>query len=126
LTIRHGGSVLVELGELVTCPPGTLPANVSVHLTTQITSRHGFSTRAKGKLKTLTIGSASFALGPGTTKRVSFKLNRKGIRLLRRLKHLLAKATVTVTYGRLAPVSSSQTVTLRMPKKAKPRRHASR
>jgi hypothetical protein len=53
---------------------------------------------------------------------VVLKLSSKGVALLRKLKRLLAKATVTVSYGSLAPVSSTRTVTLKMPRKGKPSR----
>lgn len=119
-TMLQGGAIVVTVPTTVSCPKGATACQVSVNATVTLPAAQAAASKRK-KLKTVTIGTASFSVAPGASKKVAFRLNRKGAGLLRRLKRLTAKVKVTVRSGSLAPVSATRTITLKQPK-AKRRR----
>ncbi len=73
--------------------------------------------KARAAAKWIKVGSAKFSgIAPGTAKKVSVKLSRKGRTLFRKGK-LKAKVSLKVSAGSVAPQTIGRSITLSAPKK---------
>lgn len=106
-TKTQGATVLVDPGIRETCPAGgsicsaaesaRVPASVSA------------------KTQKVLIGQAHFTVPAGTTAKLTFKLNSRGAKLLRKLKTLHMTVTVTSRVANSKPVSTTKQVTIKLP-----------
>jgi hypothetical protein len=119
---QKGSSVVVDLGDNVTSPSGGPGCNVTTSGETTVPAKFlclAPEANAKAKTKKVQIASAVTSVPAGSSKRITVKLNKTGAKLLRKLKKLKAKFTVTVRAGSGAPVVRTHSVTLKQPKKKK-------
>jgi hypothetical protein len=84
----------------------------------------GLGAKRKRHVKTVGVGRKAFALQPGQTRFVTVKLNRKGLKLLKRFRKLPLRVSVTQTQTSATPaVVKTAKLTLRAPAKKHKRRH---
>lgn len=112
-TRARGATITVDTGMRVSCPAGTVLCPVAVRA---VTAAPPPVSRAAKKLL---VGKRSFSVAPGKTTKVTFKLSKKGARLLRRLKRLKVTVTVVARRGTGAPVRSVRTIRLKPPRPAR-------
>ena len=108
---RSAGSVRVARSGAFTLPNQTVDC-----------TRAGPACRVKTRLTTrkraVKLGGSSFGVPTGKKGKVRAKLNRKGLRQLKRAKRLKAKLRITVTRGTQS-VKRTVTVTLKAPKRTR-------
>lgn len=73
-----------------------------------------------GVSRNVKLGSASFGIQAGKKGNVSVRLSRQGLKLLRRLKTIRAKVTITVRRGATS-AKKTVTVTVKAPKRSERR-----
>jgi hypothetical protein len=110
-TKAHGATVLVDPGIKVTCPKGGNPCTADETATVRVPAS---AARAK-KTKRIVIGRAHFTIPAGKSKELTFKLNRKGARLLRKLGHLRVTVTVVSRVGHNKPITTTKKITIKTP-----------
>lgn len=119
-TKQSGSTVTVNTGQTVTCPSGGEDCTADVQVTisgempAEDSSAH--KTHKKAKPKPIVIGRATLTLAPGHSEKISLKLTSKGAALLRKLHHLSAHVTVTVSQPGKTPVRSARTIVIPAPK----------
>jgi hypothetical protein len=111
----QGSSVVVDTGSVANCPAGGPDCAVTTTATATVPT--SALRIAKRRTKAVKIASASLKVRAGTSKRVTVKLNKTGVRLLRKLKKLSATLKISVRAGTGPPTVQSQKTTLRQPKK---------
>jgi hypothetical protein len=100
------GKIIVNSGESVQCPAGSAACVVSV--------------QADGRdrrNRELTLGRATITIAPAATAKLTFKLNAAAKRLLLTRGPLRASLTVTVREGADAPIVSTHSITIGVPKR---------
>jgi PKD repeat protein len=118
-TSSQGGKILVDTGEVVDCPAGSTPCQITVQANSQPNGRAASASGRKKATKKILIGQTTLALAPGKVGKLTFRLNAKGAALLRRLKHLGATLTVTVRYGSAKPLVKTGKITIKAPRPSK-------
>ena len=113
-TKAQGANVLVDPGIKVSCPAGGNPCTADE---TAVASVPASATTAK--INKIVIGRRHFTIPAGKTKELTFKLNSRGARLLRKLKKLRVKITVTSHVDHNTPITTTKTITIKAP----PRKH---
>lgn len=83
----------------------------------KLTAKVKTSERRKAKAKSVTLGSTSYAISKGKRQTLKFTLSRKNQKLLKRLKKISAKLTVTPLGAKKA--AATKTVKLKRPKAKK-------
>ena len=73
---------------------------------------------SSGRRRTVKLGGSSFKVKTGQRSKVKVKLTRKGLKLLKRLKRIKAKVTITAKRGAISKKKNVK-VTLKAPKKKK-------
>jgi PKD repeat protein len=113
-TSTAGATTLVGSGQTVQCPStgGLCVVTVKAQIATGHISAHH-----KGRGYSATVATATLTLSPGSSAKVSFKLNATGARLLRVHHHLPLKVTITVRHGSDAPLVVSHLITISAPKR---------
>jgi hypothetical protein len=116
----QGGGVLVTPGISVSCPAGgaACTANETATTTAPASAAH-----AKKRMKKFVIGTATFTIRAGSIKKLTFKLNATGRRLLRKLGHLRVTVKVVSRVDHNAPVTTTKMITIKQPHKKKKRHH---
>ena len=102
----------------VGCPPSA-SAGCGVSGTATTSGTKGASASRKRKHKAVRIANASLTLGAGKSAPLVFALNAKGRSMLARAKHLKVTVSVKITTPGHSPVISTQTITLKAPRKKK-------
>jgi hypothetical protein len=121
-TKQSGSTVTVNTGQTVSCPSGgedctaDVQVTISEEMPAQDSSVH--KTHKKAKPKPIVIGRATLTLAPGKSEKISLTLTSKGAALLRKLHHLSALVSVTVSQPGKTPVKSTRTITIPAPKPA--------
>jgi hypothetical protein len=115
-----GTTFLTDLGFVGVCPGGDATCTFTVTASTVLP--RGVTARNKPKPKPLTIGEAKASVAAGSQSELTFKLNPKGAKLLRKLKSLKVTVRVGARSGSLKPITATETVTIKVPSK-KPKRH---
>jgi hypothetical protein len=110
-----GKTVVVSTGQLVNCPAGGAACKASVKATAAVPVQ-----LARTKTKKLVIGRATFTIPAGQSKKLTFKLNKKGALALRKLKKLSVKLQFAVQAGTGTPVTSTKTIRIKAPAKRRP------
>lgn len=108
-TKAQGATVLVDPGIRATCPVGGPACSADVSASARV------ATSAAAKTVKVVIGQAHLTIPAGKTAKLTFKLNSRGAKLLRKLKTL--RVTVTVT-GRVTgnmPVTTTKQITTKLP-----------
>jgi hypothetical protein len=105
-----GKTVLVSTGELAKCPAGGRPCSASVNATAVVPAR-----LARAKTKKLIIGRAKFTIPAGQSRKLTFKLNKKGARALAKLKKMAVKLRLVIRVGTEAPVTLNKTIRIKAP-----------
>jgi PKD repeat protein len=106
VTVRsHGGTITVDVGQLLHCPAG------SAACVGQLTA----TTKSEGKV--LTIGRAKLQLAGGAAAPVRFKLTRAGAALLKGHRQLRAKVALVVRVGSGTPTRFATTIMVRRPRR---------
>lgn len=100
------GKIIVNSGESIQCPAGSAACVVSV----QATGRDRHNHR-------LALGRATITIAPAATSRLTFKLNATAKRMLLTRGPLRASLTVTVREGAEAPIVSTHSITIGLPKR---------
>jgi hypothetical protein len=119
-TKQSGSTVTVNTGQTVSCPSGGADCTADVQVTiseempAEDSSVH--KTHKKAKPKPLVIGRATLTLAPGHSEKVSLTLTSKGAALLRKLHHLSAQVSVTISQPGKTPVKSTRAITIPAPK----------
>jgi len=119
-TKQSGSTVTVNTGQTVSCPSGGADCTADVEVTiseempAEDSSVH--KTHKKAKPKPIVIGHATLTVAPGQSEKVALTLTSKGAALLRKLHHLSAQVTVTVSRPGKTPVKSTRTITIPAPK----------
>jgi hypothetical protein len=115
-----GATVLVDPGIKVSCPTGGSPCTADETASVQVPATVA---RAK-KTRRVVIGRAHFTISAGKSKELTFKLNREGARLLRKLGRLRVKVTVVSRVDHNKPITTTKTITIKAPPhKHKHKRH---
>ena len=109
---HHGSTVLVTPGITVSCPADGHPCNAVESATTLAPA-----SAASAKKQKFVIGKASFTVPAGQKKKLTFKLNRTGRKLLRNLGHLKATITVVSRVDHGTPITTTKTITIKPPRK---------
>ena len=109
-----GKTVLVATGELVKCPTGGSPCSASVNATAVVPAQ-----LARAKTKKLVIARAKFTIPAGQSRKLTFKLNKKGARALAKLKKLTVKVALVARAGAGTPVTLNKTIRIKAPAKKK-------
>jgi hypothetical protein len=110
-TKAQGATVLVTPGITVACPAGGSPCTADETATAQVPA-----SLARAKTKKIVIGRAHFTIPAGKTIKLTFKLNAKGAKLLRKLGHLRVKVTVISRVEHHTPITTTKTITIKAPK----------
>jgi hypothetical protein len=110
-----GATVLVHPGIKVSCPAGGRPCTASLTATVIVPASAARAT----KTKRIVIGRANFTIPAGKSKDLTFKLNRAGAKLLRKLGHLRVKIVVISRVDHNKPITTTKTITIKAP----PRKH---
>lgn len=142
---ENGSTIIIETGEVVSCPPGTGECTMIVSATTTevkvpagapadafvapfptvtfagAASAHAASAhkRHHAKPKPLVVGHATIVVPAGGSAKVSFKLTAQGAARLRKHHHLRITVTVEATRPGQAPVKHTGTITISAPKPVK-------
>ncbi len=142
---ENGSTIIIETGEVVSCPPGTGECTMIVSATTTevkvpagapadafvapfptvtfagAASAHAASAhkRHHATPKPLVVGHATIVVPAGGSAKVSFKLNAQGAARLRKHHHLRITVTVEATRPGQAPVKHTGTITISAPKPVK-------
>ena len=98
------------------CPTGGGPCSASVNAVAVVPAQ-----LARAKTKKLVIGRATFTIPAGQSKKLTFKLNKKGARALAKLKKLTVKLAVVARAGTGTPVTLNKTIRIKAPVKKKGR-----
>jgi hypothetical protein len=131
----NGSTIVIETGEVTSCPPGTGECTMIVSATTTevkvpagaagaesleaATAGDAAShKRRKAKTKPLLVGHATITVPDGGSAKVAFKLTSQGAKLLRKHHHLRVTVAVVVTRAGQAPVTHTTTIMLHPPKPA--------
>ena len=102
----------VNTGLIVTCyPPGTV---CDSKLTAYIDAALGPNIASASAAKRLTVGRASFTTAVGQKREARFKLNKKGVKALKKRKRLKVQLVLKTTAAGVAPVTTKQTLTLKL------------
>jgi hypothetical protein len=94
----------------VSCPTGGDPCTADETATAQVPA-----SAAGVKTKKNVIGSLHFTIPARNSKELTFKLNAKGARLLRKLKTLRVTVTVVSRVGHNTPITTTKTITIKAP-----------
>ena len=106
-----GATIVVDPGITVACPAAGSTCTAT-ETATAITSASRSTHRRK-----LVIGRAKFTIPAGKSRRLTFKLNRAGARLLRKSGRLRITVTVISRAGNGKPVTTTKTITVRAPRR---------
>ncbi len=109
---HQGSTVLVIAGVTVSCPAGGHPCTAAESATTLAPA-----TAASANTKKFAIGKASFTIPSGKKTKLTFKLNRTGLKLLRKLGHLKVTITVVSRDDHGTPITTTKTITIKPPRK---------
>jgi hypothetical protein len=129
---ESGSTIIIETGEVVSCPPGTGECTMIVSATTTevkvpagapaedsradaVDAAHKLHST---KRKPLVVGHATITVPAGASAKVTFKLTSEGATLLRKHHHLHVTVAIAVTHTGQAPVKHTATITLQPPKPA--------
>jgi hypothetical protein len=77
---------------------------------------------AAAKPKRTVIGRAHFTVPAGTSRKLTFKLNRTGAALLHKRKRMRVTVTVTSRVAGGAPTTTTKTATIKAPPRKRGRR----
>jgi Thrombospondin type 3 repeat len=102
-----GSHLILKTGIVATCPTGSATCPVTITLTANPSRVRAARRVTLGKLKT--------TLQPGEKKKLSLKLSKTGVRLLRKAKRLKAKLVVVVVGPDKRPATTTRTVKLKAP-----------
>jgi len=105
------GKIIVNSGESLQCPAGSMTCVVTV----QATGRNARNHR-------VALGHSTITIAPAATAKLIFTLNRTGKRLLLSRGPLHAHLTITARHGIDAPIVSDHPITIGVPKKHRGRR----
>jgi hypothetical protein len=106
-----GATVLVHPGIKVSCPAGSSPCTVDLTATVTVPAT---AARTK-KTKRIVIGRANFTIPAGQSRDLTFKLNRAGAKLLRKLGHLRVTVTILSRVDHNKPITNTKTITIKAP-----------
>jgi hypothetical protein len=106
-----GATVLVHPGIKVSCPKGGRPCTVSLTATAIVPAT---AARAK-KTKRIVIARTTFTILAGKSRDLTFKLNRAGARLLRKLGHLRVTVKLVSRVDHNKPITNTKTITIKAP-----------
>jgi hypothetical protein len=106
----QGKTVLVNPGIKLSCPPGGKPCIADETASVPVPV-----SMARAKTKRLVIGRAHVTIPAGRSKQLTFKLNSKGAKLLRKLGHLRITVTVISRVDHNTPITTTQTFTIKAP-----------
>jgi 6-phosphogluconolactonase len=109
---NQGGTLLVKPGITVSCPSGGSRCTAD---TTATTTTKGAADIARNKPKNIIIGRASLTIAAGGSKKITFKLNQEGLKLLRKLGHLRIKVAVVSRVDHSTPLTTTKTITIKAP-----------
>jgi len=108
-TKAQGATVLVDPGIRETCPVGGGICSAAESASVRVPAS------VSGKTQKVLIGQAHFTVPVGTTAKLTFKLNSRGAKLLRKLKTLRVTVTVTGRVAGNAPVGTTKQITIKLP-----------
>jgi len=110
-SVKLSGSALtVTDGHTVTCAPGGRACTARLVVTAP-------ASKAKKKRKPVTIAAATVKIAAGASRRLTFKLNAAGSKLLRAKGRLTATVRLTIDYGGPTTLITTHRVVLRAPKR---------
>jgi uncharacterized repeat protein (TIGR01451 family) len=109
-TKAHGHTILVTPGIKVSCPAGGDPCTADETATVTVPA-----SVARANTKKVVIGRAHFTITAGKRRQLTFKLNSKGARLLRRFKHLRVTVTVVSRVGHNKPITTTKAIAIKAP-----------
>ncbi len=110
-SVKRSGKILVNSGESVQCPAGGVPCTVTA--------------RAMGRdarNRSVTLGSTTITVAPAATASLIFELDGLGKHLLLARGPLQATLTVTLSDGAGAPIVTTHTITIGVPRRHRGRR----
>jgi hypothetical protein len=124
----QGNAIVVDSGLLGICPkdtvsaapdrPFAVPRFIGPVCTFVITvTTTAPVSIASVHTHTITIGTATVTARPGAQVKVTFKLNKAGVRILRELRHLRAQVKVSMRVGRTKTSSAARAITIKAPRK---------
>jgi hypothetical protein len=102
---------MVDPGIKVSCPSGVSACSADVSASAQVPA----SAANSKKTKLVLIGQAHFAIAAGKATKLTFKLNSKGVQLLRQLKTLRITVTVISRVAHNNPITTTKTITIKAP-----------
>ncbi len=109
---HQGSTVLVTPGMTVSCPAGGHACTAAESATTLAPAAAASATKKK-----FVIGKASFTIPSGKKTKLTFELNRTGLKLLRKLGHLKVTITVVSRDDHGTPITTTKTITIKPPRK---------
>jgi hypothetical protein len=101
----HGRTVTVFPGITLFCPAGANPCAAS----------------ASASVKRTRVGKLSITFGAGTSEKLSFKLTKKGVRLLRRTRSLRITLKGVTGVEQIAAIRFKKSFTIKRPRGLKPK-----
>jgi hypothetical protein len=110
---RKGATFVVATGDRVRCPTGGPACRLRVSATVRVPA-------SVARLHKVAVASTKLTVKAGRTAKVTFRLNRKGARALKRLGRLRLTVTLSARTGAGTPVAKTRTVTIKAPGTAKP------
>jgi hypothetical protein len=109
-TKTQGANVMVQPGITVSCPAGGGVCTAAESATVSVAA-----SAARAKLKRVVIGQVQFTIPAGKATEITFKLNREGTQLLRKLKRLRVTITVTSWVAHHTAITTTKTITINAP-----------
>jgi hypothetical protein len=109
-TKAHGHTILVTPGIKVFCPAAGDPCTADETATLTLPA-----SAARAKTKKVVIGRAHFTIPAGKRRELTFKLNSKGARLLRRFKHLRVTVTVVSRVDHDKLITTTKAIAIKAP-----------
>lgn len=97
----------ISTGIVAVCPAGSATCPVTATVTSNAPGARA--------VRVVTLGKRSITLNPGASKKLTVKLSKKGVRVLRKAKRLKVKIVVVVVGPDKHPVTTTRKVTLKAP-----------